>query len=198
MSLLTDNSPLGENLPRRGSKITRKLIFWAMRLFGWKISGEIPNLKKFIIIGAPHTSNWDFVIVIATASTVGIRISWMGKHTLFRKPLGPIFHWMGGVAVNRRAVGGIVSDTARTFDQADQLILCITPEGTRDKVTVWKSGFYHIAQEANVPILLAAFDYGEKVVTLGPLLQPSGDYETDLENIKAHYKGVKAKHPQSA
>ena len=187
---------IGKNVPRRGNKISRKLAKWSMKLFGWSINGEVPNLGKFIIIGAPHTSNWDFLLVIATAAALNIRISWMAKHSLFRGPMGPIFRWMGGVAVDRRVAGGIVGDSVNTFNNADELILCITPEGTRDKVQAWKSGFYRIAEEAKIPILLATFDYEKKVVGLGPVVTPSGDYDADLTDIKAHYAGIKGKHPQ--
>lgn len=189
---------VGENVPRRGNLITRKLAWWSMRLFGWSTSGQVPNLSKFIIVGAPHTSNWDFIIVIAAATALGIRLSWLAKHTLFRGPTGPVFRWMGGIAVDRNAAGGVVGDTVNSFNQSDKLIIGITPEGTRSKVKGWKSGFYRIAQQAEIPILLAAFDYGKKDLTLGPLFYPTGDYEADLARIQEHFKNIKAKHPQFA
>lgn len=198
MRKITNLPVIGDNVPRRGNAMTRKLVWWGMQLFGWSTSGEVPNYNKFLIVGAPHTSNWDFIIVIATATALGIRLSWMGKHSLFRGPMGPIFRWMGGISVNRNAAGGIVGDTVKSFNQMDGLVLGITPEGTRGKVTVWKSGFYRIALEANVPMLLASFDYGKKDVTLGPLFQPTGDYEADLVRIQEHFKDIKAKHPQLA
>ncbi len=198
MSTNKNKPAIGNNVPRRGNIITRKLTWWTMRLLGWSVSGEVPNLSKFLIVGAPHTSNWDFILVIAAATSLGIRLSWLAKHTLFRGPTGSIFRWMGGIPVDRNAPGGVVGDIINSYNQMDGLILGITPEGTRGKVKGWKSGFYRIAQGADVPILLAAFDYGKKDVTLGPVFQPTGDYETDLVQIKEHYKGVKAKHPQLA
>ena len=198
MSASNNLPAVGNNIPRRGNVISRKLALWGMKLFGWSIHGELPDANKFVIIGVPHTSNWDFILVIATATALGIRISWMAKNTLFRGLAGPIFKWMGGVAIDRNAPGGVVGDSVSTFNRSEKLILCITPEGTRGKVTTWKSGFYRIVQEANIPLLLATFDYGKKELVLGPVFPISGDYESDLERIKEHYKGVKAKHPQLA
>ena len=188
---------IGNHVPRRGNSFSRKFAQWSMKLFGWSIQGELPNLSKFIIVGAPHTSNWDFILVIATAAALNVRISWMAKHSLFRGPMGPVFRWMGGIAVDRKAAGGVVGDSVNTFNKTEKLILCITPEGTRGKVTTWKSGFYRIAQNAEIPILLASFDYGKKVVGLGPVYRPSGDFDADLVEIKKHYEDVQAKHPKS-
>ncbi len=187
---------VGEGVPRRGNRITRALAILFMAAIGWRITGGLPDLHKFIIVGAPHTSNWDFILVIATATALGVRISWMGKHSLFRGPMGPVFRWMGGIPIDRRAKQGIVGENVRAFQQMEDLILCITPEGTRQRVHEWRSGFYQIAMQANVPVLLAAFDYGHKVVDLGPVIQPSGDYESDLAQIKAHYAPIRPRFPQ--
>lgn len=187
---------VGRRLPRRGNWVTRTLAILFMAAIGWRISGEMPNLNKFIIIGAPHTSNWDFVLVIATATALGVRISWMGKHSLFRGPFGPLFRWMGGIPIDRRATHGVVGENVQAFQKMENLILCITPEGTRQRVREWKSGFYQIAMQAGVPVQLAAFDYGQKVVDLGPVMEPTGDYESDLARIKAHYAPIRPHHPQ--
>ncbi|HXV97904.1 MAG TPA: lysophospholipid acyltransferase family protein [Anaerolineae bacterium] len=189
-------SEVGASLPRRGNRLTRALAILFMAAIGWRIGGELPNLHKFIIIGAPHTSNWDFVLVMATATALGVRISWMAKHSLFWGPLGPVFRWMGGVSVDRRAKHGVVGESVQAFQQLENLILCLTPEGTRQRVNEWKSGFYQIAMRAEVPILLAAFDYGNKMVALGPMIEPTGNYEVDLTRIKAHYAVVRPRHPQ--
>jgi 1-acyl-sn-glycerol-3-phosphate acyltransferase len=138
------------------------------------------------------------VLVIATASALGVRISWMGKSSLFKGPMGPIFRWMGGIPVNRHAAHGIVGENVAAFSQQEKLILCITPEGTRSQVRKWKSGFYQIALGAKVPLLLAGFDYKNKVLDFGPLFEPSGDYEHDLEWIKAHYAAIQGKHVDRA
>ncbi len=186
---------VGTHIPRRGNRVTRALAILFMLAIGWRIGGTLPDLHKFIIVGAPHTSNWDFILVIATATALGVRISWMGKHSLFRGPMGPVFRWMGGIPVDRRATHGVVGENVQAFQKMEKLILCITPEGTRQQVREWKSGFYQIAVQANVPVLLAAFDYGNKVVDLGPVLTPSGDYEADLSRIKAHYAPIRPRYP---
>lgn len=188
---------LPDKLPRRGNRMTHALAILFMAAVGWRITGTMPNLDKFIIVGVPHTSNWDFVMVIATAAALGVRISWMGKHSLFRGPMGPIMRWLGGVPVNRHAAHGVVGENVAAFSERSKLILCITPEGTRSKVREWKSGFYQIALGAQVPILLAAFDYDRKAVDFGPLVQPGGNYEADLACMKAHYAPIRGKHPQN-
>ncbi|HRQ41456.1 MAG TPA: lysophospholipid acyltransferase family protein [Chloroflexota bacterium] len=187
---------VGECVPRRGNRVTRALAILFLAAIGWRIGGSLPDLHKFIIVGAPHTSNWDFVLVIATATALGVRISWMGKHSLFRGPLGPVFRWMGGISIDRRATHGIVGENVQAFEQMEKLILCITPEGTRQRVHEWRSGFYQIAMQAGVPMQLAAFDYGQKVVDLGPMIEPTGDYEADLARIKAHYAPIRPRYPQ--
>jgi 1-acyl-sn-glycerol-3-phosphate acyltransferase len=190
------NEKVGNSVPRRGNRFTRALAILFLAAIGWRISGELPNLHKFIIVGAPHTSNWDFILFLATATALGVRASWMAKHSLFRGPMGPLFRWMGGVPIDRRAAHGVVGENVQAFQKMEDLILCITPEGTRQRVREWRSGFYQIAMQAGVPVQLAAFDYGHKVVDLGPIIEPSGDYESDLMRIKAHYAPVRPRHPQ--
>ncbi|MBK8984755.1 MAG: lysophospholipid acyltransferase family protein [Chloroflexi bacterium] len=187
---------LGEHVPRRGGPLARSFARLTMRLFGWKIEGTVPNTDKMLIIGAPHTSNWDWILVMFTAYALGVRISWMAKHTLFKKPFGGIMRWLGGVAVDRRAKNGTVDQAISSFKEREKLVLCITPEGTRGKVREWRRGFYHIAQGADVPVVVAAFDYGRKSVRFGPTFKPSGDLEADLPIIKSFYDGVVARHQQ--
>ena len=185
----------GESNPNIGNAFTERLATAVLSLFGWRLAGRIPNLAKLVIVGAPHTSNWDWVLVMFAAYALGIRISWLGKHTAFKSPLGWMFRYFGGIPVDRRAPGGIVSDSVAKLKQAKKLALCITPEGTRGKVGEWKKGFYYIAQQAKVPVLLASFDYGRKVVGFGPTLYPTNDIEAELRKIQSLYKSVQAKKP---
>jgi len=187
---------LGDNVPRRGGPAARSFARLIMRLSGWRVEGTLPNDGKLLIIGAPHTSNWDWVLVMLTAYSLGVRISWMAKHTLFKKPFGGIMRWLGGIAIDRRSKHGTVQQAIHNFEQKEKLVLCITPEGTRSKVREWKQGFYHIAHGADVPVVVAAFDYGRKAVRFGPTFKPTGDLETDLPIIKSFYDGVTARHPQ--
>ncbi len=189
---------LGENLPTRGGPFARNFARFMMKSVGWDIEGTLPNSDKVIVIGAPHTSNWDWILVMFTAYSLGIRITWMAKHTLFKKPFGGIMRWLGGMPVDRRAARGMVAQAVEKFHQEEKLVLCITPEGTRSKVREWKQGFYHIAQGADVPIVVAAFDYGRKRVRFGPIFKPTGNLDADLPIIKSFYAGVTARYPQLA
>jgi 1-acyl-sn-glycerol-3-phosphate acyltransferase len=150
-----------------------------------------------MVIGAPHTSNWDWVLVILAAYALGAHISWLAKDSLFRSPLGGLFRYLGGIPVDRSAAHGMVGESIEKFKQREKMMLCITPEGTRSKVRAWKKGFHHIATGANVPIVLASFDYGRKVVGFGPTLIASGDVDADLQTIQDLYATVQAKQPQN-
>ena len=195
----TNPEHIGSSVPRRGNRFTVWLAQTLLRLARWRVIGVVTDAPKFIIIGAPHTSNWDFILVMLTAALCRVRVSWMGKHTLFTGPKGKLLRWLGGVAVHREVAQGIVSDTVAAFRESEQLVLCITPEGTRSGEPTWKSGFHRIAREAQIPILLAAFDYGNRVVWLGPTMQATEDYEADLAIIQANYEGIQGKStpPQS-
>ncbi|MBP8003125.1 MAG: lysophospholipid acyltransferase family protein [Candidatus Promineifilaceae bacterium] len=184
---------IGTDVPRNGNIILRGLAIGILGLLGWSIRGELPNLSKFVVIGAPHTSNWDWLLVMAVAYALGVRISWMMKHTLFRGPFKHFFTWLGGIAIDRRATNGVVGESINRFQQASQLVLCITPEGTRSKVKEWKTGFYHIAQGAGVPIVPAIFDYGRKEVRFAPVFIPTGNVSTDLPNLQAIYRSATPK-----
>ncbi len=183
-------------VPRRGNALTRGLADVGLRLAGWTFEGELPERSKMVIVAAPHTSNWDFVIGMTGAFALGLELHWMGKHTLFRPPLGGIMRWLGGLAIDRRAAHGVVEQVAEEFAEREGLLLVVTPEGTRSKVARWKTGFWHIARTAGVPILLGGLDYGRKRLILGPLLEPGDSLERDLETIQAHYRGMTPRHPE--
>jgi 1-acyl-sn-glycerol-3-phosphate acyltransferase len=169
-----------------------KLWLW---LFGWKIQGEAPTHRKFVLIAAPHTSNWDFPFMLATAYAMRVRISWLGKHTLFIPPWGWCMRKLGGIPVDRRAPHSLVTQIAEKFKTSDALILAVPPEGTRSKVAVWRSGFYHIASESGVPIGLGYLDYSRKLCGLGMFVMPSGNVNEDMNKIRGFYRSVRGKHP---
>jgi 1-acyl-sn-glycerol-3-phosphate acyltransferase len=158
-----------------------------LRRLGWRIEGAWPEVSKYVAIVAPHTSNWDFPLGLAVAFAVELRVSWLGKHTLFRPPFKACLTWLGGIPVNRSAAHGVVGDCVKAFKAATALMLVVTPEGTRKGVSRWKSGFYHIATHAGVPIMPIGFDFREQVVHLMPLFQPSGNLEQDLPLIQARF-----------
>jgi 1-acyl-sn-glycerol-3-phosphate acyltransferase len=184
---------LGPSVPKRGNLFSRSVARSLWSLTGWHIGGEVPDISKAVLIVAPHTSNWDFLIGVLAMFVLGIRVSFLGKHTLFRWPLGPIMRWLGGLPVDRRSSSGVVQQIVDTFDHRDSLFLTLTPEGTRGAVQQWKTGFYHMARQAKVPILPVSFDYGRRRITFGELVSPSGDLESDLPAIRRLFERVNGK-----
>ena len=166
-----------------------------LRLLGWRIVGAPPAVPRYVLIGAPHTSNWDFFYMLLVCFSLRLQVYWMGKDSLFPWPVGGLMRWLGGIPVDRSKPGGLVQDTIDAFAREERLIVVIPPEGTRGKTRHWKTGFYFIAQQAGVPIVLAFVDYGRKVGGLGPLFEPTGDVEADMAAIKAFYAPIKGKNP---
>lgn len=178
---------LGDALPRRGARLPRLVARFSLRRLGWSFEGELPNLAKAVIIVAPHTSNWDFVLGITAMFALGLRVSWLGKHTVFRPPFGALFRWLGGIAVDRSARTGVVDQMVEALRSRDRLILGLAPEGTRRQVTRWKTGFYHIAHGAGVPVVPVTFDYPRRVVRFGAPIAPSGDFAADMKRLGAFF-----------
>ena len=156
-----------------------------LRLSGWRIEGAFPQDPKLLTIVAPHTSNWDFPLGLAVVFALELRVSWLGKHSLFKAPFKSFLQWLGGIPVDRRASHGVVGACVAAFESAPAILLALAPEGTRKGVSQWKSGFHSIATGAGVPIFPVAFDYREHVVRLLPLFRPSGNLERDLPLIQA-------------
>ena len=169
----------------------------ALSLAGWKVSGNFPDIPKLVIIVAPHTSNWDFIIGFATYLALDLYANWFGKHTIFIWPFGVVLRRFGGIPIRRqsREVGQVVDVYADAFQSRDRLLLAIAPEGTRKKVVEWKSGFYRIAVRAEVPIVPVGLDYRLSRVIIGEPFFPTGDWERDVGIIKSLYEGVTPKHP---
>ena len=170
------------------------LSFIGLKLAGWKLEGTPPSELKFVVIAAPHTSNWDFVITLAMAFVLKFDMYWMGKSTIFKGIAGPIMRWLGGIPVNRSASTNLVQQTIEAFDRHDQLIVVIPPEGTRSRVEKWKTGFYYIAVGAKVPIGLGFLDYKRKVGGFGPTFYPSGDIEKDFAEIHRFYANISGRY----
>jgi len=167
-----------------------------MKFKGWEFEGKLPPEGKFMLICAPHTSNWDFVYLLAIMFMLRIKVSWMGKHTLFKKPFGGIMRWLGGISIDRRSTHGVVDQIADHFKANDDLIIAIAPEGTRHKTDHWKSGFYHIANKAQVPLLLGYVDYEKKKAGTGPAFVPTGNITKDMDIIRDFYKDIRGDHPE--
>jgi len=166
-----------------------------LRLIGWRLQGELPATGKYVMIAAPHTSNWDFPIMMGLALKLRVKLYWMGKDTLFAGWKGPFARWLGGIAIERSSPHNVVEQTIQTFAANERLVILVPPEGTRGKVRKWKTGFYHIAVGAGVPIATGFLDYANKVGGLGPTIMPTGDMEVDMGQIKAFYATIKGKFP---
>lgn len=168
---------------------------WILRLARWRMIGEVPR-PQCVLIGAPHTSNWDFVLVLLGFWSLGIDGRWVGKHTIFRRPFGGLMRCLGGIPLNRDTTRDFVPDVVGWFEREPQLSLCIAPEGTRSRTDYWRSGFYWIAHGAGVPIALGFLDYENRVGGIGESFMPTGDIEGDMERIRAFYAGLGGRHPE--
>ena len=175
-------------------KKTAQLILSAL---GWQLDASLPDEKKFVIIGAFHTSNWDFPLGILGMWALGLKASWVGKHTLFRGPLGPIFKRMGGIPVDRSVHTGFIQRVAELYNTREEMALTIAAEGTRSKTAHWKTGFYFIALEAKVPIALGYIDYRNKRLGVGGALYPTGDISKDFEIIRDFYSQKSGLRPEN-
>ena len=175
--------------------VLRALSRGFLRLTGWTLAGQLPaDQPKCVLIAAPHTSNWDLPYTLMVAFALRLDIYWMGKAQLFRGPFGPLMRWLGGIAVDRSQSTNLVAASARAIREADgPLCLVVPPEGTRSQTRQWKTGFYWIAHEAGVPIVMAYMDYPRKLSGLGPVFKPTGDIDADMAQIKAYYTQFKGK-----
>jgi 1-acyl-sn-glycerol-3-phosphate acyltransferase len=173
----------------------RLLAIGILKLIGWHARGEELANPRCVLIGAPHTSNWDFPLMLLVVLKLRLRVFWMGKHTLFPFGLGWFMKWLGGIPINRSASHNVVKQTVQQYQDHEQLIVLIPPEGTRSKVSSWKTGFYHIAHNAKVPILLGYVDADKKEAGIADFFTPTGDIDEDMIAIRKFYadkKGLNA------
>ena len=166
----------------------RGLFRFSLRILGWCVVGQLPDIPKFVIVGAPHTSNWDFVMFLALAFILKGNLRYMGKKELFRWPFEGFFRWCGGVPVDRSKHQGLVEQTVQAIQEADHFQLVITPEGTRKKVGQWKLGFYHIAKNAGIPIVTGYVDSSTKTCGIGPIFTLTDDMEADIRAMQTFFK----------
>ena len=170
-----------------------------MRLLGgWKVEGQLPDTRQAIIPVAPHTSNWDFFVGVFVMLALGLKLSYLGKHTIFRFPVNQLLRWLGGIPVDRRAAQGVVGQMVEQFQQRHELILALAPEGTRTRVTEWKKGFLHIAKAAQIPVVPVAMDFSRKVIDICPAMMITGDIDAELQRVKQAVAHAVGKNPQHA
>ena len=192
--LLTEIPPC---VPKTNSTISKWLGMMILKTLRWKVTGSLPERKKFIIAIAPHTSNWDFIICIGVKLALNLRVKSMVKASLFVWPLKGLLLALGTVPIHRNSKQGVVSQMVAQFRQADELILAITPEGTRSKTDHWKKGFLLIASQANIPVVPVSIDFKKRTVNFLPAQEISDDIDSELEQFKLNFIGVCAKNPQA-
>lgn len=167
-----------------------------LKLFGWKLVGDLPSESKFVLIGEPHTTNWDLPLMIATTGVWRLRVAWMGKGSLFNSWLGPLMRALGGIPIDRGNPNGVVGQIAELFERSERLVLVMAVSGTRKRTEYWRSGFYWIAQAAKVPILCGFPDFSRKRCGMGLCLTPSGDVKADMDRIREFYSDKRGKYPE--
>ncbi|QHS10799.1 1-acyl-sn-glycerol-3-phosphate acyltransferase [Sinimarinibacterium sp. NLF-5-8] len=178
---------IGDQVPRRGNAVSRALARLLMWLMGWKFAGEVPNLPKMVLIGAPHTSNMDGVLGLLALSALGIQGRTMIKDSAFKGLMGAVLRWFGAIPVDRSSPKGVVGQTVDLFNRESQFVLLIAPEGTRSGAPEWKKGFYHVAKGAGVPVVPAAANYQTRQIIFGRPLVPGDDLEADMQVLYGFY-----------
>jgi 1-acyl-sn-glycerol-3-phosphate acyltransferase len=182
------------SVPRSHGRFARWFGRSVLRLGGWRVCGEIPDLPRLVILAAPHSSGWDAVWGLAARLALGLEVRFMGKAELFHGPLGRLLRWLGGVPVDRHAASGVVEQMAARFAGSERFWLALAPEGTRRRVERWRSGFWHIARAADVPVLCAYFHYPDKVIGFGPCIELGDDLDADMRRIRGIYAPWVGKH----
>ncbi len=179
-------------------KLRAHIAHSLLGLFGWRLLYQPPPTPKAVLVVYPHTSNWDFILGVLARAECGLPVRFIGKHTLFKWPLGPLMRWLGGTPVDRRQAHGMVGEMQRTFAAHREFYLAMTPEGTRSHTLYWKSGFYHLAQSLQVPVGLAFIDYAHREIGVVTWLNLTGNVQHDMDVMRDHYAMRKGKHPELA
>lgn len=169
-----------------------------LKLKGWEMEGEVPTARNYVLIAALHTSNWDLVYMLAFSRLVSVNVHWMGKHTIFSPPFGWVMKRLGGIPIYRHMRNDVVQHMVERLTSGGSLVLAVPPKGTRVSTEYWKSGFYHIANIAQVPIVMGYLDYAKRRGGFGPALMPSGDVKVDMDVIRAFYRDKVGKHPENS
>lgn len=173
----------------------RRLALLIFKVSGWKAAGERPGIPKYVIIAAPHTSNWDFIYTVCLAFILGIKPRIMMKDAWFFWPMRPFLRWLGAFPIDRSGSHNVVAQSIDSFNEHARMVMVVPPSGTRKKVMYWKSGFYHIARGAGVPVVLGYLDYREKLGGIGPIVPITGHVSADMKTIRDFYVHIKGKYP---
>ncbi len=182
-------------IPQVGGPRSRAIGAWILRRWGWGFEGTFPALPKFVVVVAPHTSNWDFVVGVVAKFAIGIEAVWIGKDTLFRWPAGPWLRRIGGIPVDRSAPNAVVQTIVDAFAQHDAMVFVLAPEGTRKRVERWRSGYWHIAHDAGVPMIPVGFDFARRRIVIGAAVAPSDDLAADEHVLREFARAIVPKRP---
>lgn len=177
------------------TSFTQRLARAILRLLGWSITGAPPSAPPYLLIGAPHTSNWDFPLAMLAMPAIGFRFRWVGKHTLFRWPMGVVMRALGGIALDRAGSRGFVAQLVALYQAEANLVIAIAPEGTRSHTDHWRSGFYHVARGAGIPVVMGYLDYARREMGISAPFKLSGDVDADMRVIRDFYADIQGKHP---
>jgi 1-acyl-sn-glycerol-3-phosphate acyltransferase len=188
---------MSELAPRRHRPLLQRVSRGVLALARWRIVGEVPPVAKFVAIVAPHTSNWDFPLGVLVMFALDLRVHWFGKASLFRSPLGPLFRHLGGRPVNRERPEGVVEQMAEIVRAEPGFVLALAPEGTRKRVHRWRTGFYRIAERADIPIVPVSFDWSRREVTIGSPMHATGDVAADVAVLQSRYRREMALNPDA-
>ena len=169
-----------------------------MGVSGWQIIGKIPNEERVLIIAAPHTSNWDFILGIAALFALNVNIKWLGKHSIFLPGIAWLLKWLGGIPVNRENPSSLIDYVVRTVEKEKGLMIGMAPEGSRKKTNRWKSGFLRIAEQTNSKIVFLSIDAPFKTLKIGEIYTPSGDTDRDIDFVMSYYKQFRGINPEQS
>jgi 1-acyl-sn-glycerol-3-phosphate acyltransferase len=167
-----------------------------IRLSGWKVAGQVPTSNRMVVIAAPHTSNWDLLFLLGAAYSLNLSINWLGKDALFKRGLGPIMRYLGGIPVDRSKHNNLVDQLVEEIGRRDGCAIVVPPAGTRSYTEYWKSGFYWIASGAKIPLVCGYLDYEKKIAGLGPSFVPTGDVGSDMDRLREFYTPIAGRYPE--
>ena len=191
-------SQIPERLRGNRSQILRKIGRFGINISGWAVKGQVPDEERIVIIAAPHTSNWDFILAMLAIFGLNIKLRWLGKHSIFKPGFKKFFEWLGGIPVYRDNPSTLIENVVDIVKKEKSIVIAMTPEGTRKKVKRWKTGFLRIAKQTQSKILLISIDAPTKSIEIGKIFNPTGDSEEDLEFIQKYYSSFRGINPQKS
>ena len=191
-------SQIPKRLRGNRSQILRKIGRFGINISGWTIKGQVPDEERIVIIAAPHTSNWDFILAMLAIFGLNIKLRWLGKHSIFKPGFKKFFEWLGGIPVYRDNPSTLIENVVDIVKKEKSIVIAMTPEGTRKKVNRWKTGFLRIAKQTQSKILLISIDAPTKSIEIGKIFNPTGDSEEDLVFIQKYYSSFRGINPQKS